>query len=217
MKKTFLFLILFFCLGKIFAQDKIQFYQDKVYGDVYLKNLNRGAGGRTLTPSADNSLTINFAHDFSGGVHIGGWGDDNDLAIFNIKEKFPIRLNGKLKIKSAYVEGKIGIGVENPISALEVNGTIRSKEVKIEATEWSDFVFNKDYELLSLQAVEEYINDKGHLPNIPSEKEIIENGVNVVEMQAKLLQKIEELTLYVIDLKKENESVKQKLKELNKK
>ncbi|HMM05032.1 hypothetical protein [Dysgonomonas sp.] len=123
--------------------------------------------------------------------------------------------------------GFVGIGTITPSSQLEVNGaiqgkqldingTIRSKEVKIEATGWSDFVFDKNYKLPTLSEVESHINKYKHLPDIPSEKEVLENGVNVVEMQAKLLQKIEELTLYVIDLKKENESIKQELKGLRK-
>lgn len=110
--------------------------------------------------------------------------------------------------------GNVGIGIENPICKLDVNGTIRSKEVKIEATGWADFVFDKNYKLPTLSEVENHINKKGTLPDIPSEKEVIKNGISVGEMQAKLLQKIEELTLYVIDLKKENEMQNELIKEL---
>lgn len=108
-------------------------------------------------------------------------------------------------------EGNVGIGLNKPTFKLEVNGTIRSKEVKIEATGWSDFVFNKDYNLPTLQAVEQHINDKGYLPGIPSEKQVIEEGVNVVEMQAKLLQKIEELTLYIIEQDKRIQELESRL------
>ena len=109
--------------------------------------------------------------------------------------------------------GNIGIGVTKPQATLDVNGTIRSKEVKIEATGWSDFVFGEKYQLPSLSEVENHIKEHKHLPDIPSEREVIENGISVGEMQAKLLQKIEELTLYVIGQQKEIESLKQKLKE----
>lgn len=96
----------------------------------------------------------------------------------------------------------------------EVNGTIRSNEVKIEATAWSDFVFDECYRLPSLSEVEAHIKENKHLPDIPSEKEVLKDGINVVEMQAKLLQKIEELTLYVIDQDKKIENQNKEIKEL---
>ena len=121
---------------------------------------------------------------------------------------FHVGPNGDRLIVNA--NANIGIGVTTPQSRLEVAGTIRSKEVKIEATGWSDFVFDKNYDLPKLSDVEKHINEKQHLPGIPSEKEILENGISVGEMQAKLLQKIEELTLYVIgqDKKLENQDAK---------
>jgi len=119
------------------------------------------------------------------------------------------------KIITINHRNKVGILTENPTCALDVNGTIRSKEVKIEATGWSDFVFNKDYKLPSLLDVETHIQEKGTLPDIPSEEEVMEQGINVGEMQSKLLQKIEELTLYVIELKKENEAQNKLIEDLN--
>ena len=72
-------------------------------------------------------------------------------------------------------------------------------------------VFNDDYNLMSLSDLESSIKANGHLPGMPSEAEVIKNGVSVGEMQKKMMQKIEELTLYVIELKKENERIKAQL------
>jgi len=104
--------------------------------------------------------------------------------------------------------GNVGIDIINPKNKLDVNGTIHSKEVKVDMTGWSDFVFKKDYNLPTLEQVEKHITEKGHLENIPNEQEVLKNGINLGEMNSKLLQKIEELTLYMIELKKENEQIK---------
>src|SRR5690606_14357225 len=85
---------------------------------------------------------------------------------------------------------------------LAVNGNIRAKEIKVE-TGWSDFVFEEGYELPTLGEVAQHIKEKGHLKDIPSAKEVKENGIFLGEMDAKLLQKIEELTLYTIQQEKQ--------------
>lgn len=103
---------------------------------------------------------------------------------------------------------RIGTGTMNPTKALEVNGTIRSKEVIVEIVNWSDFVFDKDYNLMSLKDTESFIKQNGHLPNVPSASEVESNGIQLGEMNAILLQKIEELTLYVIELEKQVQKLK---------
>lgn len=84
------------------------------------------------------------------------------------------------------------------------DGKIFAKAIEIKLDVWADYVFKKDYKLATLEEVEKHINDKGHLPNIPSAEEVVKNGLNLGEMDAKLLEKIEELTLYSIDLNKKN-------------
>ncbi|WP_420316013.1 hypothetical protein [Ekhidna sp.] len=118
----------------------------------------------------------------------------------------------KMIVKS---DGSVGIGTTNPDPnfMLSVNGSIRSKEVKVE-TNWSDFVFYDNYELRTLEEVEQHINENGHLPDIPSEAEVTENGINLGEMNAKLLQKIEELTLYLIEQNKKIQRLEEEVSTL---
>ncbi len=108
--------------------------------------------------------------------------------------------------------GVVGIGTANPDTSykLSVNGKVRAKEIKVEAA-WSDFVFEEGYELMSLTSLEKFIKRNKRLPDIPSEAEVSENGVAIGEMHSKLLQKIEELTLYVLDLHKEGEALEELL------
>lgn len=111
-------------------------------------------------------------------------------------------------------DGKVGIGTTSPDAELAVRGTIHTQEVKVDMNGWVDFVFKSDYELRTLEEVEEHINEKGHLPEIPNEEEVKENGINLGEMNAKLLQKIEELTLYMIDMNKQLKSQSKRMVQL---
>jgi len=105
--------------------------------------------------------------------------------------------------------GNVGIGTENPDAKLAVNGTIHSKEVKVDLNVPApDYVFAKDYNLRSLKEVENYVNQNSHLPEIPSAKDFEKDGIQLAEMNMALLKKIEELTLYMIEMKKENIEIK---------
>jgi hypothetical protein len=107
--------------------------------------------------------------------------------------------------------GNIGIGIKAPSTKLDVAGTIRATEIKVEA-QTADFVFEDSYPLRTLDEVEAFIKENGHLPDIKCAEEMKSSGVNLAEMNKLLLQKIEELTLYEIERDKE---VKE-LKEINK-
>jgi hypothetical protein len=103
-------------------------------------------------------------------------------------------------------KGFVGIGTFTPEFKLDVLGTIRAWGLKINNKKTADFVFAKDYKLPSLSEVETFVNKNNHLPGIASASEMEKNGVEIGEFQITLLQKIEELTLYSIQLKKENET-----------
>jgi hypothetical protein len=92
---------------------------------------------------------------------------------------------------------------------LKLNGKMWAHEVEIQLTEWWDDVFRPGYNLMSLNELENFITTNQHLPEIPTEAEVLEDGIKIGEMNALLLKKVEELTLYVIELKKELQEVKQ--------
>jgi hypothetical protein len=151
--------------------------------------------------SPGNSMTIGFTYagdnssDNTAGI--GFWGNDNVIKI---------KRNNSTEFKG---------GISTNGNAL-INGNLWAKEIRVETENpWPDFVFEDSYYLLPLEKVQQFISENGHLKDIPDASEISEEGVNLGEMNTKLLQKVEELTLYMIDLNKrvkllENENEKLK-------
>ncbi len=144
--------------------------------------------------------------NFNGGIKIENSGQTHQLNLFidgSQRSRLDAASDGSDQLILNLGGGNVGIGTATPDANLAVNGDIHAHEVRVDMIGWPDYVFENDYKLRSLEAVEKYIKKNKHLPGIPSEAEVIENGANLGEMNAKLLQKIEELTLYLIEQNKQ--------------
>ena len=111
--------------------------------------------------------------------------------------------------------GNVGIGTTNPGAyKLAVEGIIGARDIIVTNVPWSDYVFRPGYRLRPLSEVNAFIQANHHLPDIPSEAEVKAQGVSVVEMQSKLLAKVEELTLHMIQQEKENQALRERIAQL---
>ena len=175
---------------------------DKARGDVYLN----------MSPNSDRGK-FNIKQGWGDWIHFyhtsnsGYWAFHNgqDQETFHIYYKkpdgsiiYPLRLKADGSIET----------MELLVAEVKADN-IKSKQLTLEIENVADYVFDEDYKLNSLEEVESFVKENKHLPGIPSAKVLEEQGVNVAEMSNLLLQKIEELTLYIIDLKKENEELKE--------
>ena len=143
-----------------------------------------------------------YAHDYGFyGAPAGG------IIGTTTNHAFSVMTNKATRLTIA-ANGNVGINTTTPSEQLSVNGNIRSRKIIVTQTGWPDYVFDSSYQLPSLESVASFVQANKHLPDIPSAATIEKGGHDVGEVQKQLLKKVEELTLYVIDLKKENSEMK---------
>ncbi|WP_298309694.1 tail fiber protein [uncultured Aquimarina sp.] len=198
-------------IGTTSPQSKLQISNGLSGGNAH--------GFSELTLEDDDHTMMNL---LSPNTKIGYYGfSDNDddfvggMQYYHNTDRMEFRVNNHQESDMLInATGNVGIGTNTPDAKLAVNGNIHTKEVKVDLIGWADYVFKEDYKLPTLEEVEDHIATKGHLINIPSAAEVAENGIQLGEMNAKLLEKIEELTLYTIAQEKRIKSLEGKLEKV---
>ncbi|WP_271768878.1 tail fiber protein [Aquimarina algiphila] len=155
-------------------------------------NIDDDLHSRILIEERTTGVQTSLWSHTGGNARVGTVSDHDFGIMTKGKEKIMIKTNGD-----------VGIGTTNPDSKLTVKGKIHAEEVKVDlSVPAPDYVFTKDYKLLTIEEVQQHIKENGHLPNVPSATEMETNGVELGVMNMKLLEKIEELTLYTINQEK---------------
>lgn len=162
-----------------------------------------------------------FVFDNAAGVQQGAFefnGGSGQLNfISNVSGRIGFQTNGKSMVFDS--QGRLGVNTSVPQSTLSVNGNMESEEIQVKA-DVADYVFKSDYVLMSLEEIENHINEFGYLPNIQNQEDVDNNRglVKLGELSISLMEKMEELTLHLIemnkrvtDLEKENKLLKEKL------
>ncbi len=188
----------------------------------------------TTTGNDEKSVAISGGGGISSnrGSYIVSYGENHAISPGMLKlvagSAGNINLQGTINTNNNYISGDgddegisidsngqvcIGTSTTSPVAdaKLTVAGKISARDITIKVDAGADFVFKNDYALPSLAHVEKYVLENKHLPEIPSAKEMQENGVQVSEMQIKLLQKIEELTLHMIEMNKKIEKLEKNI------
>jgi hypothetical protein len=172
---------------------------------------NSANAGTAISLDFSPSVNIPLARINANRTNFSGYySGDTDLEFYN----YSSGLHEQMVIKA---DGNVGIGTTDPGSyKLAVEGNIGARDVIVTNSPWSDYVFQPGYRLRPLNEVGAYIQANHHLPGIPSEAEVKEKGVSLGDMQSKLLAKIEELTLHMIQQQKENQELRERIALLEK-
>jgi hypothetical protein len=162
-----------------------------------------------------SSLTSLHASNQKASVHLNWYQNTARIRVggngIGSSNGLDIQTLGNRSLMRLLNNGNVGIGTSKPDSRLTVNGNIRAKELKLEAVNWPDYVFKPEYELLPLHKVKAQILSKGHLPGLKPAAHYEKDGIPMAEMTRILTEKVEELTLYLIQCEERIAPLEEKL------
>jgi hypothetical protein len=177
-----------------------------------------GDWGIEYRPSSQGNPGLNFWKPFggpNGGNNYLFLADNGNVGIRTDNPTANFTVNGNVVIGDPAV-----VCIPNANYKLFVQTGILTEKVKVAvncSTDWADYVFDEKYNLKSINELEAFVRTNKHLPNVPSADEVVKNGIDMATMDAKLLEKIEELSLYIIELKKENTELAKRVEKIEKK
>jgi hypothetical protein len=185
---------------------------------------NVGIGSTVADGLQVNAALTSESSQASSNVRIGVFGGgpriildrsgSTPFQMDNAGGRFRIFIPG-MELFNITTAGNVGIGTPNPNQKLTVNGVVYAREVRVDLNvPGPDYVFESDYDLMPLDSIKSYIDKHKHLPEVPSAAEMEKNGINLSEMNMLLLKKIEELTLHILQIRKENNLLKVRLDQL---
>jgi hypothetical protein len=174
-------------------------------GRTYLKN-EAGGNGLTINVKNVNGLKMKSTKWTKVVWDRGGYGNRLDFIGNGVRFARFSTTNNTIRFHQ-----KVGIGTGDPEERLSVNGNVLAKEVIVKPSRLPDYVFEDSYDLPTLGEVSAFIETEGHLPDVPSAESVEQDGLRLGEMDATLLQKVEELTLYAIEQKERADSLKEQL------
>lgn len=184
---------------------------------------NWGIGGRITATTSSNTLQFTSAGDMFFNANVNGVNSWRCVMRINGDGRVAIGADGNFNAANDLMKTNAGVDITD--YKLFVKDGILTEKVKVAVSadnDWADYVFEEDYERMPLDELEDFVTEKKHLPKVPSAEEMVENGLDVARMDAKLLEKIEEAYLYIIDLNKkvdalatENEGLKTSLQNLS--
>lgn len=197
----------------------------EVYANGWFRNNTAGTGLFNMvtgtgiySPSTGMMATYNNGNFTANSVYSNDWFRNNNsgTGMFNMANATGI-YSPAYGMMATYNNGGLIVGNVSSLPAgykLYVSQGILTEKIKVAivgSANWADYVFAKDYQLMPLAQVEQYIKANQHLPNVPSAADMVKEGNDLGKTTAKLLEKIEELTLYMIDLKKANDGMLKKI------